>query len=249
MRYTTLILSALLLVSFNSFAQKGNGKKNKKAEPALANVTDSLSYAIGVSVGKSIVKDFKEQGLDTVVDMQKLVDAMRLAMDTGTAKLLIGEEDANTFLQTYFMGLQAKQQAEEKKKFEANVANDKNFFAENGKKQGVTTTASGLQYQVLTAGTGEKPTAESTVKTHYHGTFLDGQVFDSSVERGEPAVFPVNRVIPGWTEVLQLMAVGSKWKVWLPYTLAYGEEGQPPVIPPYSTLVFEIELLGIEKGE
>ncbi len=232
-----LSLSTLMMVSC----------KNETKDLSLNTKEDSLSYAIGVSIGSNITKDFESQGLDTVIDLNKLMYAMKSALDTGEAELAMGEEDANKFLQAYFMALQTKQQDAEKKKFEANIEKDAAFLAENGKRAGVVTTASGLQYEILKNGTGAKPTAESVVETHYHGTFLDGKVFDSSVERGEPVKFPVNRVIPGWTEALQLMPVGSKWKVWVPYTLAYGDAGQPPKIPPYSTLIFEVELLGIEK--
>ena len=215
-----LSLSTLILVSC----------KNETKDLSLNTKEDSLSYAIGISIGSNITKDFESQGLDTVIDLNKLMHAMKSALDTGEAELAMGEEDANKFLQEYFMVLQTKQQDTEKKK-----------------RAGVVTTASGLQYEILKKGTGAKPTAESVVETHYHGTFLDGKVFDSSVERGEAVKFPVNRVIPGWTEALQLMPVGSKWKVWVPYQLAYGDAGQPPKIPPYSTLTFEVELLGIEK--
>lgn len=232
-----LSLSTLILVSC----------KNETKDLSLNTKEDSLSYAIGVSIGSNITKDFESQGLDTVIDLNKLMHAMKSALDTGEAELAMGEEDANKFLQEYFMALQTKQQDAEKKKFEANIEKGAAFLAENGKRAGVVTTASGLQYEILKKGTGAKPTAESVVETHYHGTFLDGKVFDSSVERGEAVKFPVNRVIPGWTEALQLMPVGSKWKVWVPYQLAYGDAGQPPKIPPYSTLTFEVELLGIEK--
>ena len=121
------------------------------------------------------------------------------------------------------------------------------FLAENGKRPEVTTTASGLQYEVIEMGDGAKPTASSTVKVHYRGTLLDGTVFDSSYDRGEPISFPLNGVIRGWTEGLQLMPVGSKFKFYIPYDLAYGERGAGQVIGPYETLIFEVELLNIEK--
>lgn len=120
------------------------------------------------------------------------------------------------------------------------------FLAENAKKEGVKTTSSGLQYKILKAGTGPSPKATDTVKVHYHGTLINGTVFDSSVQRGEPISFPVQRVIPGWVEALQLMKVGDKWQLVIPPDLAYGAEGSSPEIAPNSTLIFEVELLGIE---
>ena len=125
------------------------------------------------------------------------------------------------------------------------VADGENFLAENAKKEGVVTLESGLQYEILTAGAGDKPSASSTVRTHYHGTLTDGTVFDSSVDRGEPAEFPVNGVIAGWTEALQLMPSGSKWRLTVPHNLAYGERGAGGAIGPFATLVFDVELLDI----
>jgi FKBP-type peptidyl-prolyl cis-trans isomerase FklB len=119
------------------------------------------------------------------------------------------------------------------------------FLAENAKKDGIVVLESGLQYEILTEGTGAQPTAASTVRTHYHGTFTDGRVFDSSVERGEPAEFPVGGVIAGWTEALQLMQEGSKWRLYVPSNLAYGEQGSQGAIPPHSALVFEVELIAV----
>ncbi len=121
------------------------------------------------------------------------------------------------------------------------------FLAENAKKEGVKTTASGLQYQVINSGTGETPKLSDTVKVHYHGTLIDGTVFDSSVQRGQPITFPVGAVIPGWVEALQLMKVGDKWRLFIPARLAYGEQSPSPAIPPNSVLIFDVELLGIEK--
>jgi FKBP-type peptidyl-prolyl cis-trans isomerase FklB len=121
------------------------------------------------------------------------------------------------------------------------------FLAENAKKEGVKTTASGLQYKVIKSGTGESPKPTDTVKVHYHGTLIDGTVFDSSVQRGEPISFPVTGVIPGWVEALQLMKVGDKWQLFIPAKLAYGARSPSPLIGPNSTLIFEVELLGIEK--
>ena len=122
------------------------------------------------------------------------------------------------------------------------------FLADNGKRAGVTTTASGLQYEVIKAGTGNKPAATDQVKVHYHGTTIDGSVFDSSVDRGEPVTFGLGQVIKGWTEALQLMPVGSKWKIYIPSELGYGEQAAGPKIKPNSTLIFEVELLSIEPA-
>jgi len=132
-------------------------------------------------------------------------------------------------------------------KSDAKPDRGESFLAENAKKEGVKTTASGLQYRVIKSGTGPSPKLSDGVKVHYHGTLIDGTVFDSSVERGEPISFPVSGVIAGWTEALQLMKVGDKWKLFIPARLAYGEQSPTPKIPPNSALIFEVELLGIEK--
>src|SRR5712671_515556 len=130
---------------------------------------------------------------------------------------------------------------------EAKPGNEEAFLAANAKKEGVVTTSSGLQYKVMKSGTGESPKLDEKVKVHYHGTLIDGTVFDSSVQRGEPIVFPVGAVIPGWVEALQLMKVGDKWQLVIPAKLAYGEQSPTPAIPPNSVLIFKVELLGIEK--
>ena len=121
------------------------------------------------------------------------------------------------------------------------------FLAANAKKEGVITTASGLQYKIIKSGTGESPKLTDTVTVHYQGTLIDGTIFDSSIQRGQPVSFPVNRVIPGWTEALQLMKVGDKWQLFIPANLAYGDQSPTPAIPPNSVLIFEVELLAIEK--
>ena len=151
----------------------------------------------------------------------------------------ISAVDAQKVIQNYFQ----KQQAKASKSV---IEEGKKFLEENSKKDGIITLESGLQYQVLKSAEGPKPTINDQVTTHYHGTLLDGTVFDSSIERGQPATFPVSGVIKGWTEALQLMTVGSKWKLFVPYDLAYGERSAGPKIGPYTTLIFEVELISID---
>ncbi len=193
---------------------------------------DSLSYSIGILMGQNL----KNQGFDKL-DPATVADAINDVMKGNALK--ISEEEAKGCVNDYAQNQAAIQSAEARKGGEI-------FLAENAKKSGVTVTASGLQYEVITAGTGATPSATDKVKVHYHGTLIDGTIFDSSVERGEPISFPVNGVIQGWQEALQLMKVGDKWKVFIPFNLAYGDRGAGAKIPPYSALVFEVELLGIE---
>lgn len=198
----------------------------------LANETDSVSYCIGLTIGKNL------KGAD-IPDFNSKVfaDAVNESMAGKDPK--IADEAAQAFIQQYFQKLQVKVAAK-------NIKEGQEFLAKNKTKAGVKTTASGLQYEVITEGTGAMPKAEETVTVHYHGTLIDGKVFDSSVDRKEPASFPVNRVIPGWTEALQMMKVGSKWKIYIPSELAYGERPMGEKIKPNSVLIFEVELLGIE---
>ena len=193
---------------------------------------NELSYSLGVSVGLNL----KEQGfsLDSVEDFAQALNDVLSGND-----LAIPQEKVNAVVNEYFTELQ-------KKRFEEKVAEGNKFLEENKKKDGVVTLESGLQYEVIAEGDGAKPLATDMVTVHYTGTLTDGTVFDSSVQRGEPATFPVNGVIPGWVEALQLMPVGSKWKLAIPYNLAYGERGAGQLIGPYSTLVFEVELLSIQ---
>ncbi len=217
--------------------------------PAASALTDKQrnSTMIGMDIAKSL-KPMKDE-----VDMATLQRAINDVF--ADKKPLLNEEQAMKVMQTFAQKMQVKQQEEAaKKQAEMEVQGKKNveagakFLAENSKKTGVVTTASGLQYQVLTAGKGAKPTASDSVKVHYTGTLLDGTKFDSSIERGEPAQFVLNSVVPGWTEALQLMPVGSKYKLWIPSKLGYGEQGTPGgPIPPNSTLVFDVELIEIVK--
>ncbi len=233
MKTKLIVLSLSLIVSFHSFAQKGKSKKNTKGEVVLSNKLDSVSYALGMNIGQNL----KGEGLDAL-NSTLLANALDAYLHGDSLKLK--PMDAGQLVNNHLAELKEK-------KAQAVKGDGEKFLEENKKREGVVTLTSGLQYQILKAGTGEKPLATDKVTTHYHGTFLDGKVFDSSVDRGQPAQFPVNRVIPGWTEALQLMPVGSKWKLWIPYNLAYGEKGYPPKIPPYSALIFEVELISIDK--
>lgn len=228
-----LLLTSVVLLSNGVNAQKKKKKKKKDKKTItmeLNSETDTVGYALGVNIGSQIKTQFKDIDLDILA--QAIKDAY-----AGNTK--ISQAEAGPILQKYAESAQARMAEENLKEGEA-------FLAENAKRKEVTTTASGLQYEVLKEGTGEKPTTSSTVEVHYHGTLIDGTVFDSSVERGQPASFGVTQVIPGWTEALQLMTVGSKWKVFLPSSIAYGERGAGGSIGPNAALIFEVELLSIK---
>jgi FKBP-type peptidyl-prolyl cis-trans isomerase FklB len=196
-------------------------------------VEQKASYGIGRQIGDQLSQQSFD-GLDVSAVQQGLADAL------GGVEFAVSREDINGAFQVITQRMQEQQSAQFAKAREDEAA----FFATNGERTEVEQTASGLQYEVLAQGEGAKPAATDTVRVHYHGTFIDGSVFDSSVLRGEPAQFPVNGVIKGWVEALQLMPVGSKWKLYVPHHLAYGEQGAGS-IPPCSTLVFEVELLEI----
>ncbi len=190
-----------------------------------------ISYALGVNIAGS----FKREGIKDV-DFVSFSKGFRDVMEENGLEITL--EEANQTLQEFFTEMEGKKQNE-------NVVAGIAFLAQNATKTGVVTLASGLQYQVLVNGNGTKPTANDKVKCHYHGTLIDGTVFDSSVQRGTPAVFPVNGVIAGWVEALQLMNTGSKWRLFIPSNLAYGAHGAGQHIGPHTTLIFEVELLEI----
>jgi len=192
---------------------------------------DKLSYAVGVLIAQNL----KQQGLDAV----ESADLAAGVKDVVEGKdLQMSVQEANSILETH-MKMKATAMHGD------NIAIGQKFLEENGKRSEVTTTASGLQYEVISAGDGATPSSTDKVTTHYEGTLIDGTVFDSSYKRGEPASFPVNGVIMGWQEALQLMKVGDKWKLFIPYNLGYGEQGAGGAIKPFSTLIFDIELLSI----
>ena len=196
---------------------------------------DSASYSIGVNIAQNL----KNQGVESL-NYEALSKAICDVLEK--KDLLIKEKETGKIVGDFFKEVQEK-------RIERNKKEGAEFLEKNAKRKEVTVTKSGLQYEIITEGKGEKPSAEDKVKTHYHGTLLDGTVFDSSVKRGEPISFPVNGVIKGWEEALQLMPVGSKWKLYVPYDLAYGERGAQGAIMPYSTLIFELELISIEKND
>ena len=213
----------------------------------LKTAREKLSYSIGLQLGTSL-KEIKED-IDFSVAVHGLEDSFN------DKKPLLTKEEIMKELTAFSKKMQEKQmkiREEQMKKMEVLGKENKKqgdaFLTENKAKKNVVTTESGLQYIVLSKGEGQKPTATDNVKVHYKGTLIDGTEFDSSYKRGEPVVFPVNRVIPGWTEALQLMNVGSKYKLFIPSDLAYGKQG-PPQIGPDAVLIFEVELLSIEKGK
>ena len=192
---------------------------------------DSVSYCIGVNIGENLKNQFSD------IDIKDFMNGINDVLDKkGEPK--ISNAEAQKILQEYF----TKQQEMKTKMAKEEGAN---FLAENAKKEGVISLESGLQYEILKQGSGAKPNINDNVTTHYHGTLIDGTIFDSSVDRGQPATFPVSGVIKGWTEALQLMSVGSKWRLYVPYDLAYGERGAGANIGPFTTLIFEVELISI----
>jgi len=194
---------------------------------------DKISYALGLSIGNN----FQNSGINNL-QVEDFVKGLKDVL--GGAEPEISYDEAKLVINDYFMNLQ-------KERLELNKKAGEEFLNINKGKAGVVTLPSGLQYQVLKQGEGAKPAASDKVKCHYHGTLINGTVFDSSVQRGDPAVFGVSQVIPGWVEALQLMPVGSKWRLFIPSDLAYGEHGAGDAIEPNSALVFDVELLDIVK--
>lgn len=199
---------------------------------------DSVSYLVGMNIGASISKDFSEVNINMMIKglQDALAKATPMCADPG-----------NAILSGYFQQKQQVAQAAEEANNQAYKKIGEEFMAKNATKKGVKVTASGLQYEVLTEGKGEHPTATSKVKVHYHGTTPEGVVFDSSVDRGEPITFGLDQVIKGWTEGVQLMKVGSKYRFYIPQELAYGPSSPSPTIKAYMPLIFEVELIAIEK--
>jgi len=230
MKLPLLILSGMLLLANQVIAGENLVLKNQK---------DKVSYIIGIDIGKNL----KNQSID--IDPDILARGIKDVISG--KKPLMTEQEVQETTAAFQKEMTAKQSEVVKKVGEKNKKEGEAFLAENKKREGVKTLASGLQYKVIKAGTGKKPKLTDTVVTQYRGTLIDGTEFDSSYRRGKPATFPVNGVIPGWVEALQLMEEGSKWQLFIPPNLAYGERGAGRDIPPNSTLIFEIELISIQE--
>lgn len=199
---------------------------------------ENLSYALGLSMGNN----FKSSGIEEL-NIKEFAEGVAAVFEGTQPKM--SYDDAKNVIREFFTALEQKQNEAAAKMGEVNKAAGEAFLAENAKRAEVKTTESGLQYEVINEGTGEKPAASDTVVVHYTGTLIDGTVFDSSVERGTPATFGVTQVIPGWVEALQLMQVGAKWRLYIPSDLAYGPRGAGGAIGPNATLIFDVELLQI----
>jgi FKBP-type peptidyl-prolyl cis-trans isomerase FklB len=236
-----IICLAVVAVTTIGLADDKATPKDQKDQKDPKDQKDKVSYSIGYDIGST----FKKQNVD--LNMDTLLTGMKDAMSG--SKEAIKKEDRDKILQDFQKEMVEKQAAATKAAAEKNATDGEKFLAENGKKEGVKTTASGLQYKVLKEGTGDSPKATDTVVVNYKGTLLDGTEFDSSYKRNEPATFPVNRVIPGWTEALQLMKPGAKFQLFIPSKLGYGERGAGRDIGPNATLLFEVELLSIKPPE
>ena len=210
------------------------------ANEKLETTKDKASYIIGVQLGTQMAQTKDD------IDLDKVMLGLRESYDGKEPR--IQKDEMMKVMQEFQQAMQAKQQAKLTEAGSKNAKEGEAFLAENKKKDGIVTLPSGLQYKVLTTGKGKSPKASDTVVTHYRGSLLDGKVFDSSYERGEPVTFPVGGVIPGWTEALQLMKAGDKWQLFIPSALAYGEQGQGP-IGSNSVLLFDIELLEVKAAE
>lgn len=245
MKFFKPTLVAIALVSVLGCNQEA--KQETAKAPELKTEIQKQAYGLGASIGMYMERNLEQQsklglGLDKDLIAQGFLDSM-------DGKSLIEQDEIQSLLVSLDEQMKAKQEEMIALESEAAIAEGKKFLAENAKREGVQVTASGIQYEVIVEADGEKPLGTDTVTVHYAGSFLNGEQFDSSIDRGEPAVFPLNRVIRGWTEGVQLMSVGSKYKFYIPSDLAYGPQGKPPTIPGNSVLQFEIELLDIKKAE
>jgi FKBP-type peptidyl-prolyl cis-trans isomerase FklB len=232
---------SFLLIAFAACQKAGAPAAKTFTKGDLDSQKKKVSYAIGLDIGQN----FKARAMDIDLDImsQGMKDAQK------TEKPLLAPEEIQKVMTQFQQDMMKIEQEKRLAKGQENKAQEESFLKENAHKPGVKVTPSGLQYKVITEGKGPQPKESDTVKVHYRGTLLDGTEFDSSYKRNEPAVFPLKGVIKGWTEALQLMKVGSKYQIFLPSSLAYGENGAGQAIGPNSTLIFEVELLGIEKPD
>ncbi len=232
MKINLLYLPVVLLLIIGISCQQSGSVKNVKLETA----GDSAGYAIGILVGTNNKQQLENVPGGSDINHQAMIAAFLDATNEEEGKMTL--EEADNFIRRYFDQIGDREA-------QLNLEEGNAFLEKNKNRQGVQTTASGLQYEVLTEGNGPKPGPADRVKVHYHGTLIDGTVFDSSVERGDPAEFGVGQVIPGWTEALQMMPTGSKWKIYVPSNIAYGERSPSPNIQSNAVLIFEVELLAI----
>ena len=220
--------------------------KTAAAAPALKTRKEKFSYALGMNIGNGLGANLKKQSVE--VDPNLVAQGLKDSMGDGKTRLT--EDEAKAVLTEVQNEVRQQQQGKVKEAADKNKTEGEKFLADNKAKDGVVTLPSGLQYKILTEGTGAKPTAADTVVCNYRGTLLDGTEFDSSYKRGQPATFPVGGVIKGWTEALQLMPTGSKWQIFIPANLAYGDKGAGGEIGPGAALIFEVELISIQdKGK
>ncbi len=229
MKYFLFLIVCLMFIACQGNTQDKVQLKTQK---------DSVSYMLGMSIGKN----FKQQMIEVDAKLvARAIDDQLSGMTT-----MLTDVQAQTLMMTFQSGLKAKQEAKQKELSEKNIKEGTEFLAANKKKDSVVTTASGLQYKILKKGYGTTPKETDRVGVHYRGTLLDGTEIDNSYKRGEPAAFSLNQLIKGWSEALQLMTVGSKWMLYIPSDIAWGEQGSGPVIPPNATIVFEVELIDIK---
>ena len=200
---------------------------------------DKLSYALGLGIGQQLA----QMGAASFLNVDDFAQSIRDVLEG--KELKVQHREAQQLVNDYFQKQEQQMRAEQAEKGKAAKVEGEKYLAENAKKEGIIITKSGLQYQVLREGNGKRPTAKDTVKCHYEGFLIDGTVFDSSVQRGEPATFSLQQVIAGWTEGLQLMQEGGKYRFFIPYRLAYGEGGAGQMIPPYAALIFDVELIEV----
>ena len=230
MKYHWIIILGLLMFSSQVLGEEKGGPKNQK---------DKVSYIIGMDIGTNLKKQSVE--INPEILLRGIKDGL-----SGNKPLMTDQEMKDT-IAAFQKEMQAKQEEVNKKMGDKNKKEGETFLAENKKKEGVVSLASGLQYKVIKKGNGKKPKSNDTVTTHYRGTLINGTEFDSSYRRNQSVSFPVNGVIAGWTEALQLMEEGAKWQLFIPSALAYGEKGAGPQIGPHATLIFEVELISVQE--